>query len=171
LIYNVSARLNPGCYFVATVPNAYWIVKRLKEAMSNSFGNSLYKFEFEQKEKMTRFGCRYDFTLVESVDKCPEFLVHIPTLADIGKRYGLTLEKCAGSHEYYHENASKFQPLLQRMNVFNDKGTMTQEEWEAAGIYMVLVFKKNGEASAPYRSNALGGGGRRVSHDDIVIVK
>ncbi|PRP83451.1 hypothetical protein PROFUN_02831 [Planoprotostelium fungivorum] len=171
LLYNASCRLNPGRYFVCTIPNAYWIVKRLREADGESFGNPLYRFDFRDKEKLTRFGCTYNFSLVESVDSCPEFLVHIPTLADIGRRYGLELIKCTGSHDYFSENCQAFETLLQRMNVFNDRGTISKEEWEAAGVYMVVIFRKNGEKREPKREspNPLGNGGRRVSHADIMV--
>lgn len=48
----------------------------VKEAPGLSFGNGVYSIEFPQKENFPKYGAKYIFTLQESVDKCPEYLVH-----------------------------------------------------------------------------------------------
>jgi mRNA (guanine-N7-)-methyltransferase len=41
MMQNASERLETGGYFIGTIPNAYEIVKRHKEAGSNTFGNEV----------------------------------------------------------------------------------------------------------------------------------
>jgi len=99
MLQNVTERLNPGGFFVATIPNANYIVyvlsttlpsklisfcwvfsKSLRQAEGLSFGNSIFSVRFEQKEEFPMFGGKYYFTLEEAVGNVPEYLVHFPTL-------------------------------------------------------------------------------------------
>lgn len=54
---------------------------RLKKSDTSSFGNDVFKIQFDSdsKESFPLFGAKYEFFLEEVVN-CPEFLVHFPTL-------------------------------------------------------------------------------------------
>lgn len=83
MLQNVAGRLRSGGRFIGTIPDASWIVKRVREQPEGvyRFGNSIYSIDFGDTLKegvgkgLTKFGCRYMFHLVDAVD-CPEYLVH-----------------------------------------------------------------------------------------------
>ena len=74
---NISSNLKQGGKFIGTIPDANWIVKRLKALPEDelAFGNEIYSIKFEQKETFPTFGHKYEFWLADAVD-CPEYLVH-----------------------------------------------------------------------------------------------
>lgn len=83
MINNVSSALKPGGYFIATLPNAYEIMRRLRDSVDKkSFGNSVYTITFDEAledgNPPPLFCSRYHFKL-EGVVDCPEYLVY-PTL-------------------------------------------------------------------------------------------
>lgn len=51
-------------------------------------------------------------------------------------------KKCTNFIGYYEEyrNHSNFRHLLTKMKVFNEQGTMSKEEWEAAGLPLCLLL-------------------------------
>lgn len=77
---NVTKHLRPGGHFIGTIPNANWIVKKIRKAEGLSFGNSILTITFEKKDPFARFGHKYWFELKDAIDNCPEYLVHFPTL-------------------------------------------------------------------------------------------
>lgn len=119
----------------------------LKQSTGLSFGNGIYTIEFSQKESFPKYGAKYVFTLLESVDKCPEYLVHPQVLKEyhyailylmlsLAAKYDMELESSVNFITYFehHRNNPNFRSLLQRMKVFNEQGDMSKEEWEAAGL-------------------------------------
>ncbi|KAI7864251.1 guanine-N(7)-methyltransferase domain-containing protein [Spinellus fusiger] len=154
MLENVSSRLRSGGWFFGTMPDANWIVKRLRHEPEGSvgFGNSIYRIEFdhlqgkhEKKAGFTRYGCKYMFHLVDAVD-CPEYLVHWTTFERLAKEYGLVLRRKDNFHNFYTSASKKdeFDSLLRVIGVIGGaRPEMSAEEWEAAGIYMAFVFQKN----------------------------
>ncbi|CEI88792.1 Putative mRNA cap guanine-N7 methyltransferase [Rhizopus microsporus] len=154
MLKNVTSRLRPGGHFIGTIPDANWIVKRLRQEPKGSFGfgNSIYNIQFEnikdddekQKVGFTKFGCKYMFHLVDAVD-CPEYLVHWSTFEKLANEYGLELKYKENFHDFY-VNALKepdYARLLERIGVVGgDKAEMSMEEWETAGIYLAFAFEK-----------------------------
>ncbi|KAI9281171.1 guanine-N(7)-methyltransferase domain-containing protein [Sporodiniella umbellata] len=154
MLENVTCRLRPGGRFIGTLPDANWIVKRVRQEPKGSFGfgNSIYHIQFENvqddshgnKVGFTPYGCKYMFHLEEAVD-CPEYLVHWPTLVRLAKEYGLVLKYIENFHNFYVNNLNEpeFSKLLERIGVVGgNKAAMSQEEWEAAGIYLAFAFEK-----------------------------
>lgn len=172
MVRNAAECLEPYGYFIATIPNANEIMRRLRASENRkSFGNDLYRIEFvSDTEKPTLFGCKYQFHL-EGVVDCPEFLVHFPTLVKLCRKHGLQLARKSTFAEYYKEFFDEGRPLLERMQAlqsyfvqksskddeefahvrkvanatnYNSKpyGTLSKSEWEAASLYMVCAFKK-----------------------------
>lgn len=97
MLDNIAECLRPGGYFIATLPDAAVIMRRLRRQSRDgrSFGNSLYQVAFDggDGDSMTRdppalFGTRYDFYLKGVVD-CPEFLVYWPLLVRLCESRGL----------------------------------------------------------------------------------
>jgi len=172
MLKNACSNLRVGGYFVGTTLNADKLVKRLKSAEGNSFGNSVFNINCENKETFPLFGAKYMFHL-EGVVDCPEFLVHMPTLEKLAAKYNMVLKWKKTFHELYEENKRNYDTLLSRMNALEkypasgDKqlcggddqyavakeymskrtsvkmvGTMSSDEWEAAGLYLAFAFEK-----------------------------
>ncbi|KAI8373091.1 guanine-N(7)-methyltransferase domain-containing protein [Radiomyces spectabilis] len=155
MLQNVSHNLRSGGWFIGTIPDANWIVKRVRQEPRGSFGfgNSIYRIEFEnvkdtdderKKIGFSRFGCKYMFHLTDAVD-CPEYLVHWPTLEKLAAEYGLVLSFRQNFHELYAtaSREDEFARLLERIGVVGgDAPDMSSEEWEAAGIYLAFAFRK-----------------------------
>ncbi|KAL5968200.1 mRNA cap guanine-N7 methyltransferase [Taenia solium] len=93
MLRNSSQALEEGGYFLVTVPNAYEILKRLKQSKDGrSFGNSIYSINFDvpytTQHPPPLFGARYHFQL-EGVVDCPEHLVYPPLLIAMAKEVSL----------------------------------------------------------------------------------
>ncbi|KAI9499274.1 guanine-N(7)-methyltransferase domain-containing protein [Zychaea mexicana] len=153
MLENVSTRLRSGGRFIGTMPDANWIVKRVREQPKgvNKFGNSIYHIDFEdtiqdenKETGFSKFGCKYMFHLEDAVD-CPEYLVHWPTFERLAKSYGLKLTFKQNFHELYRDAArdKEFGWLLQKIGVVGgSQSEMSEEEWEAARVYLAFAFEK-----------------------------
>lgn len=170
MMRNAAECLKPGGFFIATMPDAYEIIRRLRAAGPDArrFGNDVYSIEFDcETDPLPFFGAKYQFHL-EGVVDCPEFLVHFPTLVKLGRKYGLQLIRRSTFADYYKESLPHGKNLLQRMSGLetvqpqrceNDEqfvhvknfqgaqrgrplGTLSKSEWEAATLYLVCAFKK-----------------------------
>lgn len=74
MLRNASECLQPGGFFIGTMPDANEIIARLKKAKSKVFGNDVYQIVFSGNlNKPSLFGAKYNFHLDGVVD-CPEFL-------------------------------------------------------------------------------------------------
>lgn len=104
MVRNAAECLQPGGYFIATIPDAYEIMRRLRQSSnSRSFGNDLYNIEFScDTDPPPLFGAKYQFHL-EGVVDCPEFLVHFPTLVKLCRKHGLKMERRTTFADYYKE--------------------------------------------------------------------
>ena len=154
---NIAALLRPGGAFIATVPDANVLVRKLRNADGLKFGNRIYSVEFDEKHadkrfsKDSPFGNKYVFNLLDAIEDCPEYLVPMETLEALAEEYGLQVERAQNFHEYHLSASRKPEnaQLLQRMNVMHNARagtTISPEEWEAARVYMVLVLRKKGNA-------------------------
>lgn len=108
MVRNAAECLQPGGFFIATMPDAYELMKRLRASSDGrSFGNEVYNIEFVcDTNPPPLFGAKYQFHL-EGVVDCPEFLVHFPTLVKLCRKYGLKLERKTTFADYYKENIEK----------------------------------------------------------------
>ncbi|KAJ1735306.1 mRNA cap guanine-N7 methyltransferase [Coemansia biformis] len=143
MMANVSTHMEPGAYFMCTIPNANWLEKK-RRVLGDSFGNSVYRVEFAPG-KATRFGTAYSFSLDEAVQDCTEYLVHMPSFVQLAGEYGLELKDCIGFHHYYTQQMQRDDAtgLFWRMRVIDEeRPEISKDEWEAIGIYLVVVFRK-----------------------------
>ncbi|KAI8825712.1 guanine-N(7)-methyltransferase domain-containing protein [Fimicolochytrium jonesii] len=141
---NITGNLRPGGMFIGTIPNAYWLVRKVEAAEGLEFGNSILKIKFETKRPYKEFGHKYWFELKDAIDDCPEYLVNFRTFERLASEYGLELVYKKPLHELYEEESRdpQYKELLYRMNVVNDQGTMSADEWESTGLYMAFAFRK-----------------------------
>ncbi|KAJ2698740.1 mRNA cap guanine-N7 methyltransferase [Coemansia sp. IMI 203386] len=145
MLQNVSSHLRSGGTFVITIPNANWLMWMMRETKSTTFGNSVYTVRFEREEPVTVYGFPYSFTLDEAVEDCTEYLVHLPTFAELAATYGLELEYSKGFHDFYFEKImdAKNVELFHHMRVIDEqRPAISNDEWEAIGIYLAVVFRK-----------------------------
>jgi mRNA (guanine-N7-)-methyltransferase len=166
-IGNLSKCLKPGGYFVGTIPNANWIVKKLRSVEGLSFGNDVYEIKFEQRESFPKFGAKYTFFLQDAVDAVPEFLVNKHVLQEICAEFDLELVRWEPFHDFYQTSvkAQENIELLSRMRVFD----VPQNNWEVAGVYLVFVFRKRGQGSKPPQHRT--GSNPTLREDDFIRVK
>jgi len=151
---NVSDLLVPGGYFIGTTPDANKLVKLLRAAEGNTFGNDVYRVEFPPECDKHSFADdpfkthEYLFTLIDAVEACPEYLVPIPVLEEMALEHGLRLVHKWRFHEFYevHRQEPEFAQLFARMSSSEE---IPQAQWEALGIYLALVFQKVGKPAPP----------------------
>jgi mRNA (guanine-N7-)-methyltransferase len=157
MLLNVTERLRPGGFFIGTTPDANVLVRKLRAVNGMSISNAVFKIDLDERfqdkkfsrEPGAQYGIRYNFTLDENVEDCPEFLVHFPSLEELAREYELELVLLSNFHSFYSEfNSEKypeFQELCLRMNV--QDGDMSLDEWDAIYLYTTFAFKKIGDAS------------------------
>ncbi|KAI0831777.1 mRNA capping enzyme-domain-containing protein [Trametes gibbosa] len=150
MLQNVSSWLRPSGVFVGTIPNAKQLMEQLDGlpagAQDLSWGNSVYKIRFEQRDRKPMFGHRYWFYLQDAVDDVPEYVVHWDTFVQLAAEYGLHVIYKGEFHDVFSENHEheEFGPLLQRMHVVdaNGESQMDDDQWEAANIYIGFALEK-----------------------------
>eukprot|EP00696_Hemimastix_kukwesjijk_P019729 gnl/Hemi2/9096_TR3153_c0_g1_i1.p1 gnl/Hemi2/9096_TR3153_c0_g1~~gnl/Hemi2/9096_TR3153_c0_g1_i1.p1 ORF type:complete len:347 (-),score=43.44 gnl/Hemi2/9096_TR3153_c0_g1_i1:85-1125(-) len=158
LLRNASERLVSGGAFVATIPDANVIVKKLRSTPGLAIENSVFQITFDEafaEKKLPKaqpFGIRYHFWLKDGEAKpvfAPEFLVHLPTLVRLAAEFSLELEWKCNFHDLYFDYCERvdefndYRALLHRMKVYLN-GPMPPDEWEAAYLYMAIAFRKTG---------------------------
>ncbi|XP_022646202.1 mRNA cap guanine-N7 methyltransferase-like isoform X1 [Varroa jacobsoni] len=171
MIRNISERLRKGGYFIGTTPNAYELVRRLKESDELSFGNDVYTVTFSSKEDFPLFGCKYNFQL-EGVVDCPEFLVNFEMFKILAREQDLELVQRWTFEEFFNDfRNQEGASLLQKMNALEtypahiggslaghehdyvhaheihkatgkQLGTLSKPEWEALTVYVAYAFVK-----------------------------
>ncbi|EGC29826.1 hypothetical protein DICPUDRAFT_42334 [Dictyostelium purpureum] len=174
LLKNVSSVLKDGGYFIGTIPNACLIVKKLREAKSNRFGNEVYSIEFKDKEPtFSAFGCAYKFYLEDAIDFLEEYLVHMDVLVEMAKEFQLELVLESNFHDFIYEKSKSHYDLLRKMNCFNQNHTVSQAEWEALGIYKAFVFKKasthNHSNDQDQQNQPEPNKPQKISEEDIIV--
>jgi len=171
MVKNACERLNNGGYWIGTMPDANHIVKNVKKSEDGSFGNSVFTITPDSKEDFPLFGSKYMFHL-EGVVDCPEFLVHFPVVEKLAEKHGMKLVWKKNFHDLYKYMEKDHASLLHRMsaletypansnkllaaeeeeyshakdfmkeNECSRVGTLSKDEWEAAGIYIAFAFEK-----------------------------
>lgn len=172
MLKNASECLKTGGYFIGTIPDSADIVRRIRNAGSNSFSNDLFRIELLCEEPYPLFGAKYNFYL-EGVVNCPEFLVHFPTLQRLAAKFGLKLVGRERFSDFYNRMKDEGKFLLRRMQALEmyppsngvtlmgsvnnyghaeqhlktvatslNVGTLSQSEWEAISLYQIFAFEK-----------------------------
>lgn len=158
MLTNVTERLQPGGFFIGTTPDANVLVRKLRAVDGLTIGNKVFRVDFDEAFSDKKFpldkgpyGIRYNFTLDQNVEDCPEYLVHFPTFAKLAGEYELELILLNNFHDFYNEFSSErygeYRSLFQRMRILNDEGTISLDEWDSIYLYTAFVFKKRGKPS------------------------
>jgi len=149
MLDNVTRYLREGGVFLGTIPNSQQLMERLNDVPPDSaelsWGNNVYKITFNDRTRK-QYGQRYSFYLKDAVEDVPEFVVHWDEFERLAATYGLVLKYKKEFHQVFEENQEhhEFGPLLQRMNVVDEKGEshMDEDQWEAANVYIAFAFEK-----------------------------
>lgn len=142
-ISNVSSVLNRGGYFFGIIPDAQEIRRRLlDETLSldggKSIKNQFYELKMDQPvsfKHSSPFGIRYEFTLKDAVDTCPEYIVPFNVLRNLCEAQGMEHVLEAPLPQFYENFAQipEYQQLLDRMNIMNENElAMCQDERDIA---------------------------------------
>lgn len=100
------------------------------------------------------FGLRYNFTLRDRVEEneeggqavdVPEYLVPDDLLSKLLREHGFELLLKQNFHRFItqRKDQDRNRTLLEKMHVTNIRGSISDAEWEIAGLYQVLAFKKS----------------------------
>ncbi|KDR73440.1 hypothetical protein GALMADRAFT_609653 [Galerina marginata CBS 339.88] len=149
MLDNVSRHLRSGGVFIGTIPNADLLLDHLDstppDAEELSFGNSVYKITFENRERLV-FGHKYWFFLQDAVENVPEYVVRWDNFVQMAAEHGLFPIYKEEFHQVFqeHQEIPEFKSLLVRMKVVDDEGAsaMDEDQWEAANIYIAFAFEK-----------------------------
>lgn len=136
-LLNISSALKSGGKFIATVPNSSELISRANK-LGNKFGNELYTVNMISNPNKEQYGIEYLFTLVDSVDTCPEYMIPLEKLREVAKEYSLTYEYGIPFNQYFNDNMNKYTFLINKLGL---KPLTTQEE-EVASLYMAIQFTK-----------------------------
>ncbi|CAK4686672.1 unnamed protein product [Aphanomyces euteiches] len=94
------------------------------------------------------FGLRYMFTLSDNDEEeavnLPEYLIPTSLLRQLIHDHGFDLVLQENFQTFIGQNKDihSHRNLLSKMNVLNFQGTISDVEWDIAGLYQVLAFKK-----------------------------
>ncbi|GMY31564.1 mRNA cap guanine-N7 methyltransferase 1 [Fagus crenata] len=140
------------------------------------FGNSVYwiRFDEEFSEKKFKssspFGIKYKFHLEDAVD-CPEWVVPFHVFKALAEEYDLELVFAKNSHEFVHEYLKRpeYVDLMRRLGALGD-GTLSQDEWEVAYLYLAFVLKKRGQPDRTQANNRKDTGQMNISKEDIMYI-
>ncbi|KAF0775294.1 hypothetical protein AaE_001007 [Aphanomyces astaci] len=92
------------------------------------------------------FGLRYMFTLNDGDDEeavnLPEYLIPSLMLRRLLDLHGFDLVLQENFQTFIGHNKDAHRHLLMKMNVLNFQGTISDVEWDIAGLYQVLAVKK-----------------------------
>lgn len=115
MLQNAAECLQPGGFFIGTIPDANEILSRQRKSGKTSFGNDVYQINFQcETAPPLLFGAKYNFHLDGVVD-CPEFLVHFDTFVKLAKKHGLQLVRKEKFADFYQRMNKDGSGLLQKM--------------------------------------------------------
>jgi hypothetical protein len=83
--------------------------------------------------------------LYETIDNLTEYVVNIEVLKSLASEYGLEMTDRCNFGDFFERNKQEYKKLLFRMtesNSFDRRLLMSDQEWEVALLYQVLLFKK-----------------------------
>lgn len=154
LLRNVTDRLRDGGFFIGTTVDANVLVRKLRAVDASEISSGIYNVRLDERfatkrfKKGTPYGIRYFFTLDQNVEDCPEYLVHFPSFEKLALEYDLELMMLCNFHDFFKnfvcDEHPQFRDLFFNMNVVNENGTMSAEEWDAIYLYTAFAFRKRG---------------------------
>lgn len=166
MLENIARYLEPGGFFVGTIPNCDELRTRLRALPDPSspedeeanptkglkFGNDFYHVTFDpaqrdKKPKKQLFGHRYRFHLIDAVEGVDEYVVDWDEFVSLADQNGLSCvyKKRFGEVWNQEGRTRDYSELARRMKVdvpFNEQQTfppsMPPDLWEACGAHSPL---------------------------------
>ncbi|KAF6166594.1 hypothetical protein GIB67_005456 [Kingdonia uniflora] len=102
---------------------------------------------------------------------CPEWIVPFHVFKSLAEEYDLELVFVKNFHEFIDEYMKDpvYMELMRKMD--RDFNTLSQDEWEAAYLYLTFVFRKQGQTDGSRRSSNRGNNGKMlISKNDILTL-
>jgi mRNA (guanine-N7-)-methyltransferase len=104
------------------------------------------KKELKIEEKF--FGLRYNFSLVDSIDNCTEYFLHLPAFLSVAKEFGFqillskTFSEISSSQSF-----SSFSEKLFSEKFFSKRSSnrLSKDELQVFDFYLALIFQKDKE--------------------------
>jgi len=197
MVKNACEKLNTGGYWIGTMPDANLLVKKTKASEDGSFGNSVFKITPDDKDDISLFGSKYMFHLEGVVDcpeflvhfpvveklasKYGMKLVWKKNFHELYKymekdhaslMHRMSALECypaASGKELAAEEEDAYAHAKEYMTEKGVKkvGTLTKDEWEAAGLYCAFAFEKveSGEKKVSSKSESERSGDRKRTRD------
>ncbi len=134
---NIASNLKKGGLFIATIPNADILKKRLAQN-GPKFGNKHYTVEFSQDTIGNTYGEEYKFTLTDSVDACPEYIIDWSAFLATAAAHGLSLEFVFPFSDFYAKYMPRFSDLARKIGL----SQLDADEQEIVDIYSVVCLRK-----------------------------
>lgn len=164
-VANVASVLNRGGYFFGIIPDAQEIRRRLMDPETckdggKSIRNQFYELVMDEPvtfKHTSPYGIRYEFTLIDAVDTCPEYIVPFSVLRKLCEAQGMEHVLEAPLPQFYETFAQipEYQQLLDRMNIMNEQElVMCQDERDIACKKMRKQY--NAITNHIYSSSVLG---------------
>lgn len=154
LLHTVVRALRPGGVFIAALTDGDVVAHALAHALAhdNTGGGEMELYTIEGVVPPPRdddsdldggqdggFGLEYTFSLVDSIDACPEFLAPSKMLIEAAAAVGLECTLQQNFQPLVIENYAKHAELRQRMRV---PPVVDDASWRVTRLYKAYVFKK-----------------------------
>lgn len=157
MISNICLHANN--YVILTIPDMSCIERRRKRE-GNKFGNKYYNIEFKEREiikidnrKILPCGCNnekikdeelnyglgYNFTLIESINECKEFLIEENNFIKKMALHKFTVKKDENFIYFFNLNYNSNKILYNKMV----NNILKEEELDVIRLYKILVFQRN----------------------------
>lgn len=153
---NIAGKLRKGGTFIMTLPDCYAIAKSLAQLQQQGkppvIENEFVKFAFDAPPSYEKcFGIKYRFSLEDSVEDVPEFLVIPQLLYRLAGQYGFEIVKFSNFHAFYYqlmnaEPAKREEHVKLLSKIMNGK-ELSRAEWMVSLYYAVAVFRKTGNVN------------------------
>jgi len=148
---NVTDRLEPGGYFIGTLPNPIKLMEHLVASPDHQtiqIGN-ICKIKFRQyldkiNQNTDPYGIIYDVSLGEVMQDAPEYLISLPIFEKMAAEYGLQSKFFMDFQEFYleYKNLPPYSTLLRIHNVPTSQEQIPPAEWDVLSLYTVFAFQK-----------------------------
>lgn len=135
-IQNISSHLHSGGYVLITIPSKDEILHRVSSGRAS---NTYYEIKMKTPVSEALYGNSYLYSLVDSLDRCIEYLVDIPELTKRMEEADMKLVTNTPFPRYIDKQRIHREGIYRRMC----RRELNNEEWDVVSLHNVIVFRKN----------------------------
>lgn len=148
---NATDRLEPGGFFIGTIPNPIKIMEYLIRSPDHKTIHigDICQIKFRQfldsiNQNTDPYGIVYDCTLGEVLNNAPECLISLPILEKMAAEYGLQSKLFMNFQEFFLEyrNVPPYSKLLRVHNAPIAVEQIPTSEWDVLSLFSVFAFQK-----------------------------